>query len=635
MSIVEGQRFGPFTIQSKLGRGGMASVYLAYEVALDRQVALKVLPHELLEQPGFGERFEREAKLIARLEHPHIVPVYVFGIDDALPWMSLRLVRGGHFGERIEDSSLTHAEGLAYFSKIADALDYAHSHGVIHRDLKPQNVLVGERGELYLADFGIARIMEGVGTALTRTGAVLGTPAYMAPEQAKGEEVGAAADIYALGVMAFRWLTGILPFDGDTPYAIMFKHVQEPIPLEPLNLLPERARLVILRALAKDPRDRWPTAREFILELRNGLAGPASGEFPGDRALTEATPSELLVSASAGAVKKRNSSLPRAGTEPTRGAGEVASRTKLWVWGVAVGAVISMGAGGYIRGLWADRGDLQTAVEVAPMEPGQEAGPDREAAEKGSAFAQFNLGQRYEEGQGVARDISQAMAWYRKAAGQGYARAQTRLGDIYHAGQGVPRDDEQAVTWFRKAALQGSAEAQARLGGMYELGLGVPRNDELAINWFVKAAEQGDTDAQFKLGGKYYFGTGVPQDAKQAVTWFRKAAELGHMVAQFYVGVAYALGEGVAKDDEQAAAWFRLAAEQGDTHAQSSLGLMHHFGDGVSKDDQQAYFWMLLASANGDNGTAEQRDEFGSQLTPVQRAAARDKARRWTPKSNY
>lgn len=635
MSIVEGQRFGPFTIQSKLGRGGMASVYLAYEVALDRQVALKVLPHELLEQPGFGERFEREAKLIARLEHPHIVPVYAFGINEALPWMSLRLVRGGHLGERIEDSSLTHAEGLAYFSKIADALDYAHSHGVIHRDLKPQNVLVGERGEIYLADFGIARIMEGVGTALTRTGAVLGTPAYMAPEQAKGEEVAAAADIYALGVMVFRWLTGILPFDGDTPYAIMFKHVQEPIPLEPLNALPERARLAVLRALEKDARDRWPTAGEFILELRNGLVGPLSAESMDDRAPTGAMPSELPLPASAGASPLRNSSLPRAGTEPARRIGKGGSRTMPWVWGIALSAILSMGAGGYIRDLWLDRGDLQAAGQAAPVEPGQEASPDREAAEKGSALAQFNLGQRYEEGQGVARDISQAMAWYRKAAGQGYARAETRLGDIYHAGQGVPRDDGQAVAWFRKAALQGSAEAQARLGSMYELGFGVPRDDEQAISWFVKAAEQGDTDAQFKLGGKYYFGTGVPQDTQQALTWFRKAAELGHMVAQFYLGAAYALGEGVAKDDEQAAAWFRMAAEQGNTHAQSSLGLMHHFGDGVSKDEQQAYFWMLLASANGDTGTAEQRDEFGSRLTPFQRAAARDKARRWTPKSNF
>lgn len=278
--IERGQQVGPFTIVEKIGRGGMASVYKAYEAGLDRHVALKILPHELLEQSGFSDRFAREAKLIARLEHPNIVPVYAFGIDADVPWMALRLVLGGHLGERFDASPLPIDPGLRYFRMIADGLDHAHAQGVIHRDLKPQNVLLGERGELYLADFGIARLLE-AGTALTQTGAALGTPQYMAPEQAKGESVGPPADIYALGVMAYRWLGGTLPFDADTPYAVMYKQVTSPLPLEPLAALAPEARSAIEKALAKNPDERWTSATEFIDALAHGLymtGAPLAGE---------------------------------------------------------------------------------------------------------------------------------------------------------------------------------------------------------------------------------------------------------------------------------------------------------------------------------------------------------------------
>jgi tRNA A-37 threonylcarbamoyl transferase component Bud32 len=272
--IVDGQSFGRFQIVSKLGRGGMASVYRAYEHALDRTVALKVLPEELLDEDGFVERFEREARVIARLEHPHIVPLYASGIDAGQPWMALRLVRGGHLGGRMASGTLEHAEGLDYLAKIADALDFAHAQGIVHRDLKPQNILLGERGECYVADFGIAYLLEGA-TRLTRAGDALGTPQYMAPEQARSEPVGPAADIYALGIIVYQWQTGVLPFDADTPYAVMFKHVTAPLPMQPLDHLSERARQVIARALAKAPGDRWPTASAFVRALRASLAEPA------------------------------------------------------------------------------------------------------------------------------------------------------------------------------------------------------------------------------------------------------------------------------------------------------------------------------------------------------------------------
>jgi serine/threonine protein kinase len=268
--LYDGQTFGGYTILGQLGRGGMASVYRAYESKLEREVALKVLPAEVLSGADSAERFAREAKLVAMLEHPNIVPLYAYGIDGNRPWMALRLVRGSHLGDHIT-SSLSREAALGYLRAVAAGLDYAHSKGVVHRDLKPQNVLVGERGEVYLADFGIARLLEGA-TLLTQPGLMMGTPQYMAPEQAQADTVGPAADIYSLGIIAYQMLTGVLPFTADTPLAVATKHVCMPLPLEPLQSLPETARLVLVRALSKDPQDRWDRASTFVEKLARGLA---------------------------------------------------------------------------------------------------------------------------------------------------------------------------------------------------------------------------------------------------------------------------------------------------------------------------------------------------------------------------
>ncbi|HEX5693173.1 MAG TPA: TonB family protein [Arenimonas sp.] len=307
-SVIQvGDTVGPFTIIAKLGRGGMSTVYSAYETALDREVALKVLPIDLLEEPGFAERFEREARLIAKLEHPHIVPLYNYGIDDGVPWMALRLVRGGHLGERLERDAIGREAGLAYFTMVADALDHAHSLGVVHRDLKPQNVLLGEHGELYLADFGISRMLQGR-TTITSTGAVLGTPQYMSPEQAQDSQVGPATDIYALGVMVYQWMTGVLPFDADTPYAVMYKHVNAPLAMDPLEPFPERSREVVGRALEKQSDQRWPSAGKFIEELAGALGVQ---EVPGQVLAAGKLPSSVAAAISA----RKLSRVPAAPTE--------------------------------------------------------------------------------------------------------------------------------------------------------------------------------------------------------------------------------------------------------------------------------------------------------------------------------
>jgi serine/threonine-protein kinase len=276
MRFKAGEEFAGYRIEAKLGRGGMATVYLARELPLDRQVALKVLPETLVDDADFQARFEQEARVIARLDHPHIVPLYRYGISEDVPWMALRYVDGGDLGARLRAGPLALADGLAIFRGIAAALDYAHQHGVVHRDFKPQNVLLSASGAPYLADFGVAKLLEGSSRLRTQSGSLFGSPAYIAPEQATSGIVSPATDVYALAVTAFQWLTGVLPFDADTPHAVLLKHIHEPLPASALAELPEPVGEVLERALEKAPSARYGSATAFTTALERSVQRAAS-----------------------------------------------------------------------------------------------------------------------------------------------------------------------------------------------------------------------------------------------------------------------------------------------------------------------------------------------------------------------
>ncbi|MFN7210431.1 MAG: protein kinase domain-containing protein, partial [Aggregatilineales bacterium] len=263
-----GKTLGQYKLEMPLGKGGMASVYRAYQASVDRYVAIKVMTPEIANDPSFVERFQREARIIAKLEHPHILPIIDFGESGGIYYIVMRYMDGGSLDDRMRQRRLAPQEIAHYLDQMASALDYAHQAGVIHRDLKPNNVLLDRANNCYLTDFGIARI-EGAERKLTATGSVMGTPAYMSPEQAMGRTVDGRSDIYTLGVMLYEMVTGKLPFTADTTAALIFQHVYELPPsarqIDPS--LPEGIDALFNRALAKQPDLRHQTAEALARDL--------------------------------------------------------------------------------------------------------------------------------------------------------------------------------------------------------------------------------------------------------------------------------------------------------------------------------------------------------------------------------
>lgn len=266
-----GQVFGQYQLQSVIGRGGMAVVYRARQVNLERDVAVKIISAQAINTINLVARFKREADLIARLEHPHILPIYDYGQHEDYLYLVLRLMEGGSLDQRIKGHPLPLDDIDRLIQQIGSALDYAHTHDVVHRDLKPNNILLDNFGNAYLMDFGIAKILSA--TNLTTTSTLMGTPAYMAPEQWRMETVDHRADIYSMGIILYEMVTGEVPFDAPTPHQLMYAHLHKETPPpshRTPGLLPT-IDTVILKATAKKPAERYQSGGELASALSQAI----------------------------------------------------------------------------------------------------------------------------------------------------------------------------------------------------------------------------------------------------------------------------------------------------------------------------------------------------------------------------
>src|SRR3989440_130261 len=304
MNVRDGMTLGPYRVIERIGRGGMASVHRAYHPGLDRYVAIKVLPDFFADDPGYRERFQQEARSVARLKHPNILEVFDFGYEEGLAYLVLELVEGGTLQDRV-GTPMELREVVRLLEQLAGALDHAHAHGILHRDIKPSNILLHKDGTPVLADFGLAR-MAGSLRRLTSSGTVMGTPEYMSPEQAADEAISQASDLYSFAIVAYEMLTGRVPFGADTPAAVLLSHVTKPMPStrELRGELSAHIEEVLRRALAKRPEDRFQTAAAFVAALKpaawpNGKSGEAIGNVPLTRRLIQPdrTPVVLAVEA--------------------------------------------------------------------------------------------------------------------------------------------------------------------------------------------------------------------------------------------------------------------------------------------------------------------------------------------------
>ena len=600
---------GQYEIRDLLGEGGIGQVHAAFDTILQREVAMKSLRPELLSDTNFVERFRAEATSLARLNHPNITTLYSLFPDGRNLYMVMELVRGTTLDSILEKRkiALDVRECLAIVAQAADGLDYAHSMGVIHRDIKPSNMIVSENGTLKIMDFGIARVRGS--QRLTRSGSIVGTLAYMAPEQLRGEEGDDASDLYSLAIVLYEMLSGSPPFSAASEYDLMQAQInQKPERLTPkLPGLDPKVESALLKALSKKPDQRFPTTRAFSDALgASTLRMDAPKILHNDTRLIQAMPvpvqTQPVSNSRSFSITLPNFDLSFLKNLPSD------LRAAIYGGGAALIVVLFV----LIFLLFPSKAP-PPAVVVAPQAPPATVAVQTPStpASKATAPQVPQLQQPPQSAKpiiatpvdtGPALDPSKlppVVADLVNAANRGDPAAQNQLGVKYAMGEDpVPKNDVKAVDLYRQAANQGFARAQTNLGDMYLYGRGgLPQSYGDALSWYLKASQQDWPDAQFRLAYMYEKGLGTDKDAAHAVQLYRSAADHGYAEAQNLLGILYATGgDGLTEDDKQAITWYQKAADQGFAKAQKNLGDMYFFGRGVDRDFTQAFNWYTKAA---------------------------------------
>jgi TPR repeat protein/tRNA A-37 threonylcarbamoyl transferase component Bud32 len=645
------QMVGQYEIRELLGEGGIGQVHAAFDTILQREVAMKSLRPELLSDANFVERFRSEATSLARLNHPNITTLYSLFPDGRNLYMVMELVRGSTLDSILEKRkvALDIRECLAIIAQAADGLDYAHSMGVIHRDIKPSNLIVSENGTLKIMDFGIARVRGS--QRLTRSGSIVGTLAYMAPEQLRGEEGDDSCDLYSLAIVLYEMLSGSPPFNATSEYDLMQAQINQ----KPDRLTPKVAGLdpkienALLKALSKKPDQRFPSTRAFSDALgASTLRMDAPKILHNDTRLIQAPvmPAQPVPAPRGGGLV---AALPSFGFMSN-----MSSDLRAAIYGGGAALVVALGIVAFLL-LPSSKAPppvaarqpapavaLQTpatAVAVAPQ-PAQQAPAPTVAApvdptpqldpatlpapladivtasNRGDPAAQNQLGVKYAQGEDpIPRNDIKAVELYRLAANQGFPKAQTNLGDMYFYGRGgLIQNYSDAASWYLKASQQDWPDAQYRLGYMYENGVGTDKDVQRAVQLYRSAADHGYAEAQNLLGILYATGSdGLTEDDKQALDWYQKASDQGFAKAEKNLGDMYFFGHGVGKDYKQAMTWYGKAADQGFADAQFRLGFMYEKGLGTQQSTQDAMAQYKKAASNGSVDAQRALDRLASK----------------------
>jgi len=631
-----GSRIDHYEILRELGHGGMGKVYLARDLSLDRLVAIKVVSLEVAatekerkEREAFTERLIREAKISAALDHSGIVTIHQVGLFEKQPYIVMQFIDGPTLESLLaQGTKLAHGEISRILKEAAGALDHAHDSGVIHRDIKPPNIMLTRSHSVKICDFGVAK-----SAALSHktSGLLMGTPYYMAPEQLTFKPVDRRTDQWALGIVAYQMLAGRLPFEAGDLTSLASQIVHQPMP--PLqnfdSTLAPRVTEVLRKALSKDPAGRYATCSEFAADVAAALGGTIRTAAPSPVAAARPVASWVWWSAGAFAIgatviglvyEQGRHRLPApspislraadpdgTATAPERGVAAAKATTGLQRQNAH--PVVAQGSNPRAA---ANPG--VTRKEEADSIPSENPSGNRSSMAKADVkpepkgldpLGMTKRGYMYEKGLGgLPRDYNQAVNWYRKGAEAGDPSGMNALGIMYENGWGgLPKDEVQAASWYRKGALAGNPRGMTNLGHMYQHGLGgLPQDYGEAVSWYRKAADAGQPVGMTNLGDLYRRGVGgLPKDDVQATGWYQKAADAGEPRAMTYLGTRYETGSGgLPKDLTEAASWYRKAADLGDADGMNGVGMMYKNGwGGLPKDDSEAVNWWRKAAAGG------------------------------------
>jgi serine/threonine protein kinase len=507
------RRLGRYLIAGELGRGAMGTVYDAVDPLIGRRVALKVVRSDALEggADATPDQLFREVRAAGRLMHPGIVVVFDVGQQDGSSYFAMEKVEGPSLAQEMASGRrIDPVEAVAILRQTAAALDYAHRQGIVHRDIKPGNIMLGDGGIVKVADFGIAKFL--AGQYRTATGAVWGTPSYMPPEQIQGRAVDGRADQYSLAVVAYELLTRKKPFEADSLAALatVISSVPPPSACTVNPSIPPNVDEVLRRGLAKLPQDRYASCKD--------LADALSVAYePTPRVQESTSTSQAVVS-----IRSRVRSRALAAL------GVLTALTLI--------AVVLRWSPAWKRGDVGNRAiPTQPVSSKVPADPSKLPGTSDSSPRSGGAGGTIaSRGALSNDKEAEARRLyEQAVSRHdvgllRRAAEMNYAQAMVAMGESCMD----THQERGAVEWFRRAAEAGDSSGMLHLGGMYQLGMGVPQNYRTAIYWYRKASDEGSAAAMFDLGSLYENGRGVAVDLRKARELYQQAATRGNSEAQ-------------------------------------------------------------------------------------------------------